>query len=856
MRRKAFILFLWLLVTSVASWAAMPSDSLHTRWKIQRTTPVTYDDLDQSAMDLQRPDGIKYDVVYNDTINRYIIGTRLGDTYLAAPIMMTPEEYMEWSGKHWRDTFFRGKNSEIFKQKGKEKFDFTDMHFDLGPAEKIFGPGGVRIRTQGTAELKFGGTYKNIDNPSLPVRSRKKTSLDFDEKINFNMNGRVGDKVNMNLNYNTDATFDFDAQNMKLKYDGKEDEIVKLVEGGNVSFPSNSSLIQGASSLFGLRTDLQFGKLKLQLVASQKKSTSKSVSSQGGKQLTSFEMDAADYEENRHFFLSQYFHDHYDAGMRTLPNLTTGVTINRVEIWVTNKSGTTTNTRNIIALTDLGENSKVSNSRWATTGSTVPSNAANTEYETMTGSLSGARDIDQTSTVLDGAGLKGGTDYEKLQSAHLLSSSEYTVNNALGYVSLKTSLQTDQVLAVAYEYTYGGRTYQVGEFASDITDTKQALFVKSLKNTSNNPSQGNWPLMMKNVYYLASTLEKEKFRLDVKYQSDTTGVYLSYIPEQQVKGTTLIKVLGADRLDNNNKAHSNGYFDYVEGYTVSNGRVFFPVAEPFGSYMYNYLVQHGVAAEVARKYAFTELYDSTKTIAKQIAEKDKYIFQGQYRGTQANVISLGAYNVPQGSVVVTAGGVTLTEGTDYSVDYSAGEVTILNQSIIDAGTTVNVSLESQSDYSQMRKTMFGMNWEYDFSKNFQLSGTVQHLGEQALTTKVAMGAEPVNNTIIGFNINWKHESQWLTNALDKIPFLHLTQPSQISFTGEFAKLFAGQASGVQDNASYIDDFEASTDKIGSSPLSLRCSPRAPTRRRCARASTAHRWRGTPSTRSSRGAPPR
>lgn len=524
-------------------------------------------------------------------------------------------------------------------------------------------------------------------------------------------------------------------------------------------------------------------------------------------------MDAADYEENRHFFLSRYFHDHYDAGMRTLPNLTTGVTINRVEIWVTNKSGTTTNTRNIIALTDLGENSKVSNSRWTTTGSIVPSNAANTEYETMTGTYSAARDIDQTSTVLDGAGLKGGTDYEKLQSARLLSSSEYTVNNALGYVSLKTALQTDQVLAVAYEYTYGGRTYQVGEFASDITNTKQALFVKSLKNTSNSPSQGNWPLMMKNVYYLASTVEKEKFRLDVKYQSDTTGVYLSYIPEQQVKGTTLIKLLGADRLDNNNKAHSNGYFDYVEGYTVSNGRVFFPVAEPFGSYMYNYLVQHGVATDAAKKYAFTELYDSTKTIAKQIAEKDKYIFRGQYRGTQANVISLGAYNVPQGSVVVTAGGVTLTEGSDYSVDYSAGEVTILNQSIIDAGTAVNVSLESQSDYSQMRKTMFGMNWEYDFSKNFQLSGTIQHLGEQALTTKVAMGAEPVNNTIVGFNINWRHESQWLTNALDKIPFLHLTQPSRISFTGEFAKLFAGQAKGVQDNASYIDDFEASTDKI-------------------------------------------
>ena len=375
------------------------------------------------------------------------------------------------------------------------------------------------------------------------------------------------------------------------------------------------------------------------------------------------------------------------------------------------------------------------------------------------------------------------------------------------------SLQTDQVLAIAYEYTYGGQTYQVGEFASDVTDVNKALFVKALKNTSNNPQQGNWKLMMKNVYYLASSVEREKFRLDVKYQSDTTGVYLSYIPEQQVKDQTLIKLLGADRLDNNNKAHPNGYFDFVEGYTVSNGRVFFPEAEPFGSYLYDRLVSAGVSADKAASYAFTELYDSTKTIAKQIAEKDKFLLQGQYKGTSANVISLGAYNVPQGSVVVTAGGVRLTEGSDYTVDYSAGEVTILNQSIIDAGTAVNVSLESQSDYSQERKTMFGVNWEYDFSKNFQMSGTLQHLSEQALTTKVSMGSEPLNNTIWGLNLNWKHESQWLTNMLDKLPFLHLTQPSQISFTGEFAQLIAGKARGVQDNASYIDDFENTTDKI-------------------------------------------
>ena len=791
----------------------IPDSLLNPRWKIQRTQPITQEDLKRGAADLMMPENIEQKVEYNDTLGGYLIGSKMGNQYLGAPVLMTAEEFGEWCNAQLQRDFYRKKNNEIYQAKGKEKFDFTDMHFELGPAEKIFGPGGVRVKTQGTAELKLGATMKNVDNPSLPIRNRKTTTMNFDEKINLSVNGKVGDKVNMNLNYNTDATFDYDAQNMKLKYEGKEDEIVKLVEGGNVSFPSNSTLIRGASSLFGIRTDLQFGKLKLQTVVSQKKSSSKSVSSKGGVQTTPFELDVADYEENRHFFLSAFFREKYNASMKKLPNLTTGITINRVEVWVTNKTGTTTNTRNIVAFNDLGDGPVA----------TVPAqNSANGLYAQLTSTYADARNIDQTTSVLDGHdGLEGGTTYEKLESARLLNSSEYTLNSAMGYISLKTALQTDQVLAVAYEYTYNSQTYQVGEFASDVTgNTTNALYVKSLKNTSQSPKMSNWKLMMRNVYYLASTVERDKFRLDVKYQSDTTGVYLSYIPEAQVKDMPIIKLIGADRLDNNNKAHSNGYFDYVSGYTVSNGRVFFPCVEPFGKDLQDYLQSYGIPSAVAQKYAFTELYDTTKTAAKQVAEKDKYLLVGQFRGSNASVISLGAYNVPPGSVVVTAGGQELHEGSDYSVDYNAGEVTILNQSIIDAGTAVNVSLESLTDYGQMRKTMFGLNWEYDFSKNFQMSGTVQHLSEQALTTKVSMGAEPLNNTLWGVNLNWKKESQWLTNMLDKLPGLHLTQPSQISLTGEFAQLISGKAQGTQDNASYLDDFENTKNTIDvSSPHS-------------------------------------
>ncbi len=794
----------------------IPDSLLNPRWKVQRTTPITADDLHRNGTDLKTPENIEPTVEYNDTTGYYTFGKKMGGTYVQTPLIMTYEEYLKWSEKQMFNHLFREKSAALLENQGKEKFDFADMHFELGPAEKIFGPGGVRITTQGTAEIKFGATIKNVQNPSLPIKRRKTTTIDFDEKINFNMTGKVGDKVNLGLNYNTDATFDYDAQNLKLSYEGKEDEIIQLLEGGNITFPSNSSLIPGSSALFGIRADLQFGRLKLQTVISQKKSSSTSVTSKGGTQLTSFEIDVADYDENRHFFLSHYFREKYDSYMKTLPNLVTGITINRVEIWVTNTSGTTSNTRNIIALTDLGEPQEIYNKvLWGPTGASVPSNNANTEYNSMVTTYSAARDINQTSSVLDGiSGFEGGTDYEKLEKARLLTSSEYTLNTAMGYVTLNSALRTDQVLAIAYEYTYGGVTYQVGEFAGDITDVTQALYVKSLKNTANAPTQGNWKLMMRNVYNLGGTLQKEKFRLDVKYQSDTTGVYLTYIPEPQVKDQMIIKLLGADRLDNNNRANSNGYFDYVQGYTVNGAYVYFPVAEPFGSAMISALTKNGVSQTVAEKYAFTELYEETKTSAKQIAEKDKYIMTGQFKGSRDNVISLGTMGaIPQGSVVVTAGGVTLVEGTDYTVDYSAGEITIINQSIIDAGTTINASVESQSDYAQMRKTMMGLNWEYDFSKDFQLSGTFQHLSEQALTTKVTMGSEPLNNTLWGININWKKESQWLTNILNAIPFLHVTQPSQISFQGEFAQLIAGQGRGTQDNASYIDDFENTKSTI-------------------------------------------
>ncbi|MFA6871037.1 MAG: cell surface protein SprA [Bacteroidaceae bacterium] len=789
------------------------TDSVKIKYAVRKTGTEQLKDKEKKVVDLKTPENLDTKIDYNEQANRYVIGTKLGNSYLHTPLHLTPEEYAKWSMKRSMQNYYRAQNAEALRQK-KDKFSFTDMKFDLGPAEKIFGPGGVQIKTQGSAELSIGGNLKNIDNPSLPTRNRNTFAFDFDEKINIHVNGKVGDKVNMNLNYNTDATFDFDTKKIKLRYEGKEDEIIKLLEAGNISMPTNSSLIHGASSLFGIRADLQFGKLKLQTVISQQNSESKTVTSKGGTQTTPFEIQVDNYDENKHFFLAHYFRDNYDAFMTKLPNIASGITINRVEVWVTNKRGNYENPRNVVALADLGEHSHIYNPYWLPNGTgEEPYNKANTLYSQMVATYAAARKIDQINTTMNSIpSIQGGNDYEKIENARLLSSTEYTVNTHLGYISLKQTLQSDEVLAVAFEYTRGGKTYQVGEFAADIKENSSSLFLKLLKNTANNPSSPTWDLMMKNVYSLrAYQVQQEKFKLDIKYQDSSNGVYINYIPEGAINKKILLQVMNLDQLDTNNQPNPNGFFDFVSGYTIlpQTGVIIFPVVEPFGSYLRKQFNDDAIAD----KYVYEELYDSTKTVAKQIAEKNKFVLTGEYKASSGSEINLGAMNVPVGSVVVTAGGVTLTENSDYTVDYTMGVVTIINQSIIDAGTSISVNLENNSTFSLQRKTMLGVNFTYDFSKDFLVGGTFMKLSEKPMTNKVSMGDEPISNIIWGLNTSWKKQSMWLTNLVDKIPFIEATQPSNIALTAEFAQLIPGHASDIQDNASYIDDFESTQTGI-------------------------------------------
>ncbi|MBP3304121.1 MAG: cell surface protein SprA [Muribaculaceae bacterium] len=786
---------------------------------VRQTVPMQYEDIMESeyAADLDNPSNLRTYAEYDPDLGCFVIRTRVGDTDVTTPFYLTTEQYNEWQNRQSMRNYFRMRNTDTVTAPAKDPFNILDMDFALGPLEKIFGPGGVRLSTRGAVNISMGVKSNKTDNPALSLNSRRKTFFDFDQKIQATIQAKVGDRMKFDMTYNTDATFDFDSKNIKLAYEGKEDDIIKSIEAGNVSMTTGSSLIRGSTTLFGIKTRLQFGPLTATALVSQQNSESTSISTKGGAQTTPFNIRADEYDRNRHFFLAQYFHDNYDRFASRLPLVTSGINITRIEVWVTNKNSRFDQSRNLVAFMDLGENRTLANNHWIPDPAVpVPSNSSNNLLSTIRTEYPEARNINsvtQALSPLSEFGIEGGKDYEKVESARLLSSSEYTLNPTLGYISLNNALNSDEVLGVAYEYTCDGKIYQVGEFSADITDTERSLFLKMLKSTTVNPDMPLWRLMMKNVYSLgAYQVQSQNFRLDIRYLSDTTGTEINYLPVPSIADKPLLQLMGLDRIDNSRNSRPDGFFDFIEGYTIisSQGKVIFPVVEPFGRNLADKIGD----PVVAEKYVYNELYDSTLIVAKQFASKNKFVLKGSYQASSGSQIRLNAMNVPRGSVIVTAGGVVLNENSDYTVDYAMGIVTITNQSIIDSGQSISVTLENRSLFSTQRKTLIGLDLSYRFNKDFSLGATLMHFSEKALTQKVNIGDEIVNNTIWGLNTRYNTQFMWLTNLLNKIPTVNATQPSTLSLQAEFASLMPNaQKSGSDKGSSYIDDFESTQTGI-------------------------------------------
>ncbi len=778
-----------------------------------------YTNQDSLKLFLNRPSNIKYEVEYDPVLGQYVFYEKIGNLNYRLPQSMSLEDYIDYDFDKSVREYWKSRNQLVDQDRRGgmlPKLTIKNESFN-----RIFGGNTINIQPQGYVEVSFGYQVNKTDNPSIPERLRKVPTFDFNEKIQMNVTGQIGTKMNMRVNYNTEATFDYENK-MNLEYTGDEDEILKRIEAGNVSLPLNGSLITGASNLFGVKAEMQFGKLNVTTIFSQHKGESKTVETEGGAQVATFEISAANYDANRHFFLAQYFRDHYNEWLKSTAVPRSPITINKIEVWVTNKSNDFTEARNILAFQDLAEHDpNIYNNITqfqATPGlpypqNVYPNNSANNLYSEMSTTYNGVRQVENITSIMSqfGQDFVGGTDFEKIEQARKLSPSEYTVNTTLGYISINTALNADEVLAVAYNFTSNGQTFQVGEFSTDGIDAPKTLFLKMLKGTNLSPGKPTWKLMMKNIYNLnAYQLSSEDFELNVVYQNDSTGSYINYLPESRIEGHILLEVMRLDMFNKQLDPSKDGQFDYVEGITVNSntGRIIFPVVEPFGRHLADSIIDPGYID----KYVFQTLYDSTRVKAEQDAEHNKIKLIGSYKGSSSSEIMLGALNLAQGSVKVTAGGQVLIENVDYTVDYSLGRVKVINQALLEAGTPIQVSTESEDLFTMQRKTLMGTYANYAFSDNFNIGATMLYMHERPLTEKVGYGEDPISNLMYGLDARYNTKSMLLTRALDALPFYSTTTESSIDFEAEFAKLVPGSAKSIK-GAVYIDDFEATKTPI-------------------------------------------
>ncbi len=775
---------------------------------------------------------LKRRVEYDPTNKTYSISEMVAGKPQRIPATLSFDEFWKLKSNKDEEAYFMQRANSLGtlnRKISRPKAKVYDSYFD-----RLFGKTGsdlkVDIKPVGEINIKAGYQGQNVANPTLPEAARKNGGFDFDANTNFSMNASIGDKLKIPINLNSLSNLGFDNQ-IKLSYKGKKDEIVKAIDAGNINYISRSTLIPSTQNLFGVKTQLQFGRLFVTAAIANQKSQRQSMNLQGGATTQRFQKRLDDYEENRHFLLAQYFRNNYNKAMSNLPVVNSQAQIKRIEVWVTNRNGQTTNARDIVGLADLGESKPSKKDLPANSSSIYPDNSSNNLYSSIINNPK-SRNPSDVSLVLSepipGIYLRSSEDYERT-FARKLTENEYFFNPQIGFLSLNIPLQPDEVLAVAFQYTYNGKVYQVGEFSNDIAlnpnnGVQQVMYLKLLKATTQRTDLPIWDLMMKNVYSLDlfGTIQPTDFQLNVLYEDPSLG-QKRYLPaaDPSASGKALIKILQLDRLNNRNDPQPDGIFDYVEGFTVLSkmGRIVFPLLEPFGDDLKEIAFKDLFKKDsaTAKKYLFPQLYRNIKSEAQTYTNLNRFVMEGQVKGAGGgSEISLNAFNVPQGSVMVRAGGQVLKEGTDYIVDYGSGTVRIINPGILSSNIPVNVSFENNLGFGFQERGFRALRLDYMASKNFNIGFSTQRLSERPFFTKTNFGSDPIKNAMYGLDFNYKGELPSVTKALNKLPFYKTKAKSYITAYGEAAYLQPGHAQQIGKGGSglvYLDDFESTRTNI-------------------------------------------
>ncbi len=756
----------------------------------------------------------------------------------------------------------------------------------------IFGKNEVALTVNGTSNVNLGVRYDQNSLQQSLSQSGTPFAPDFGQDLNLNVAGTIGDKLAINVNYDTQSQFDFENQ-VSLVYTGYEDDIVQRVEAGNVFLQTPATLIRGGQRLFGIRTDLQFGPLAVTAVASQQDAETVSKTFEGGADAQTFSLAPYDYEDDTHLFLGYAFHNWWDRAHerpqnpQLPPGAGAGGGLRRfvgIEVWKHEPGLTSSTDENIettwaVALADLGEPASVLDGGEAYLGAFDPVTG---RYDNEAVALPDPANDQYPTTVLDGVRQDGASVTADIANGlarplpptgafannvfkRLRANIDYTFDAQLGWISLATSLTESDLIAVAYQYeTTDGRLVTVGDYGRPAQSTSQngpRTILKLLRADSPKPTDPLWDLTMRNIYRVGGrSLNPTTFQLAVTYEP--AGASASTTPpadELSFEQRTFLEVLGLDRVNEQGLATPDDVFDFSSGVTVNpdNGRVIFPVRQPFGDYLYNLIdtgwtvgtigsnngriaVSYGALTPAQALETYVPrlpdetpqgqtLYDlEPENARRRLPRLTDYRVGGEYKSATQSIFNIG-FQLVEGTVRVTAGDLELTEGVDYRVNYTAGTVEITNPTYLLEGQRVAVEVEQNKFFSIGSKTLLGLRADYTLSEDFGFGATWMQLSERPLGDKFRVGEEALDNSIVGLDGAFRAEPRWLTRAVDWLPLIQTRAPSRFEIRGEVARLSPGspqtlayrrtrdalQEEGLDfsedelSGVSYVDDFEGS-----------------------------------------------
>jgi hypothetical protein len=732
--------------------------------------------------------GFQRQAVLDSTGNEFRFAETYGNENVKVPVSVPFDEYVRLRQKFemrkmLADEARKPKNLGAKNDLGELLSSITKITIPVppNPLFSIFGKNEISLNISGSVNIKAGFRNTKSDQTTLSSLDQSRNEPDFQQEVQVNVNGMIGDKLSILADWNTQRTFEYENQ-LKIKYTGYDDEIVQSVEAGNVSLTTPSAFIGSSQALFGIKAKFQTGPLTLTTIASQKKGQIKEVSVSGGSQETNFEISPSAYSTN-HFLVDTVYESWYERYYQNdPPQIDPNLQIVEEEVWMETSGQYDPLQRDAVVVLDL------------------PAYGSQPYSETLRSASALPGVVDRGTFIK----LTRGTQYELAGDGHI------------GLISFNTNVPDNKSIGIAYRVAGGGTQY--GEFVRNRPDSTIVLRMLKPRNLVVNPQYRiPWRRMLKNIYALPGRNTKEQgFTLDI-FLKQSAGEAPNTIPPSE----RLLRILGLDRYNADGTPAPNGdnAFDFRPDKTISTarGEIIFPYLKPFAEGIQRYYSNNNITPpDSFSQYLYPEIYDTTKSIASQ---RQPYVIRGKATGEASSKFNLG-FNVVEGSVQVLLDGRRLTPNVDYTVDYIVGEIVIRNNSALVPGANLQIKYEQNDLFQLASKTLLGARGDVAVSKNINFGFTVMNLNQQTLSDKVRLGEEPNKNTIMGVDAQTQFDLPFLTSGLDALPLLETREMSTFRLTGEAAYMSPDpntkKSSIPSDNGAgiaYIDDFEGARRTI-------------------------------------------